>query len=149
SGRTFPVELTGPFLRDRDLFLGRVIRFREERHFIADSPYLLEASESEWLTYLERAAAPTRTRSAEEALQRHLRFGQDWRYWLEYICNGYAGERRGIVRLAGLPDRPSTLPHHDDYDPRSAAKCASRDDRDANRDDGDANRDDGDASHDD
>jgi hypothetical protein len=42
---------------------------------------------------------------------RHLRHGASERYWLEYILAAYAGERNGIVRLAGVPDRPETLPH--------------------------------------
>ncbi|MGE5788409.1 MAG: hypothetical protein ACM3ZE_27700 [Myxococcales bacterium] len=42
------VHLTGPFLRDRDLFLGRVLRFHTGEHFIAESPYLLFTSERAW-----------------------------------------------------------------------------------------------------
>jgi hypothetical protein len=47
---------------------------------------------------------------------RHLRYGASERFWLEYVMEGYAGGRRGIVRVAGVPDRPETLPHHPDYE---------------------------------
>jgi hypothetical protein len=30
--------------------------------------------------------------------------------------DAYAGERRGIVFLAGVPDRPELLPHSDEYE---------------------------------
>lgn len=51
-----------------------------------------------------------------DAVVRHLKQGSSERYWLDYIVHGYAGERRGIVYLTGIPDRPETLPHHADHD---------------------------------
>jgi hypothetical protein len=146
DGQALSVHATGPFLRDGDLVLARVVAFGEGR-FIADSPYLLEASERDWLAYFERVAdahAAQRDRSPasgakpsgkaqlsskqaarrrkeqqlkaaqntpSEAVVRHLRHGRSERFWLDYIVEGYAGERRGIARLAGVPDRPETLPH--------------------------------------
>jgi hypothetical protein len=142
------VLITGPFLRDEDLVLARVLRFGEGA-FIADSPYLLKASAQDWLAYLERVAGAhagsaadraAQARSlpagaklsarqlaerrkqrqlaasesgASEALVRHLKCGSSDRFWCEYILQAYAGERNGIVYLAGVPDRPETLPHAD------------------------------------
>lgn len=156
GGEALSVRTTGPFLRTGDRVLARVLPF-EGHYFIADSPYLLAATEEQWLAYLERvcrreSAAPhpdvsggaksaaTRPKlspkqqarlrqqkkaaahgSTPEALVvRHLKFGSSDRYWLDYIMNGYTGERRGIVRLAGVPDTPDTLPHHPNYDPEGA-----------------------------
>jgi hypothetical protein len=145
EGQALSVHATGPFLKEGDLALARVVAFGEDR-FIADSPYLLEASERDWLAYLERVAdahaaqrdrSPTsgaapgkpqltskqaaRRRKEQQlkavrntpsgAVVRHLRHGRSERFWLDYIVEGYAGERRGIARLAGVPDRPETLPH--------------------------------------
>jgi hypothetical protein len=146
SGVEIPVRLTGPFLRRKDLFLGRVFQFHTGEYFLADSPYRLMASEAAWLEYFDRVAAPdgevknrARTepgkrpsgkerknqaspRSNSEAqLVRHLRHGQSPRFWPEFITNAYAGHRNGIVALAGIPDRPETQPHHDDFDESTLA----------------------------
>lgn len=153
GGAPLAVRLTGPFLRTEDRILARVLPF-EDGYFIADSPYLLRASEAEWLDYLERVsraaaagnsnveAAPEEKRSARSAkltskararlrqqqklaarskapeavIVRHLKYGSSERYWLDFIADGYAGERRGIVYLAGVPDRPETLPHHEAFE---------------------------------
>lgn len=146
SGATLEVHTTGPFLRTGDRVLARVLKF-EGRSYISDSPYLLEASIQDWLDYFERAAsdatspAPKTTSAAKskltskqkaklkakqrvatpnDAIVRHLRFGESERFWLDYVMDGYAGERRGIVRLAGVPDRPDLLPHSEAYDATAA-----------------------------
>jgi len=141
SGAEIAVHLAGLFLRRNDLFLGRVFQFHTGEYFIVDSPYRLMASEADWLGYFDRVAAPdgdvknrarTETgkkhggkerknqaspRSNSEAhLVRHLRHGESPRFWPEFITNAYAGHRNGIVALAGIPDRPETQPHHDDFD---------------------------------
>jgi hypothetical protein len=142
-----PVALTGPFLLAGDRILARVLTFGGLA-FIADSPYLLQASEREWLDYLERVlyahdraaesdeatqrpkAAPKSQRAkllakqakqkralgqsgTKEVILRHLQQGASARFWFDYVMDGYDGERRGIVRLAGVPDRPETLPNGD------------------------------------
>jgi len=142
------VLVAGPFLRDEDLVLARVLRFGE-RAFIADAPYLLKASAQDWLAYLERVAGAHASSAADRAAQsrslpagaklsakqlaqrrkqrqlaasesgtgqalvRHLKYGASERFWCEYILQAYAGERNDIVYLAGVPDRPETLPHAD------------------------------------
>jgi hypothetical protein len=123
----------------------RVLSF-DDAHFIADSPYLLKASEQDWLDHLARIVAQQRvpgTTSAqpkasklsskeqarrrqkekskaarnepEAIIQRYLQFGLSDRYWFDYVMDGYAGERRGIVFLAGVPDRAELLPHSAEY----------------------------------
>lgn len=145
SGGACCVRLTGPFLRAGDFGLMRVLQFDNEL-FIADSPYLLQASEHDWREHLARIvalqqAAPSTSTSLktsklsskeqarrrqkdkaqasrhepEEIIRRYLRFGLSDRYWLDYIMDAYAGERRGIVFLAGVPDRPELLPHSAEY----------------------------------
>lgn len=56
GGAALAVRLTGPFLRTGDRALARVLHFRGSS-FIADSPYLLRASDEDWLAYLARAAS--------------------------------------------------------------------------------------------
>jgi hypothetical protein len=60
---------------------------------------------------LQQRKAAGRQGAPEAAVVRHLKYGRSERYWLDYIMDGYDGERRGIVYLAGVPDRPETLPH--------------------------------------
>jgi len=151
AGASFTAHLTGPFLRAEDaLIMARVVPFQGNL-YVADSPYLLTASQQAWLDYLERVGdAPaaigsqqalsardargqskltskqarlrkerlrTSNVTAEQLVRRHLKRGPTERYWLDYIMDAYAGERRGIVFLAGIPDRPQSLPHSDAYDP--------------------------------
>jgi len=147
GGDALSVRLTGPFLREGDLGLMRVLRF-EDALFIADSPYLLKASEEEWREHLARVVAqqrrPTeapaphkasklsskdqarrrqkdkaraRRDEPEEIVKRYLQFGLSERYWFDYVMDGYAGERNGIVFLAGVPDRVDLLPHSAEYEP--------------------------------
>jgi hypothetical protein len=145
GGGAFSARLTGPFLRQGDFGLMRVLRF-DDQLFIADSPYLLQASEGDWREHLERVVAQQRGPTAAQALQnasklsskeqarrrqkdkakagrnepeevvtRYLQFGLSDRYWLEYIMDAYVGERNGIVFLAGVPDRPELLPNSTEY----------------------------------
>jgi hypothetical protein len=145
GGTALSVRLTGPFLRPGDFGLMRVISFDSE-HFIADSPYLLKASEQDWLDHLARIVVQQQALGAtsasqrasklsskeqarrrkkdkaeaarnepEEIIKRNLQFGLSDRYWFEYVMDAYAGERRGIVSLAGVPDRPARLPHSTEY----------------------------------
>jgi len=152
GGSSLAVHLTGPFLRTNDRMLARVVPFRGKQ-YISDSPYLLMASEREWLDYFERvvasntrdspgAAAPShdprakhqvskkqsaRRRQQErsktqklapaQVVSRHLRRGPSERFWLDYVMDASAGERGGIVFLAGVPDRPELLPHSEHYAP--------------------------------
>lgn len=154
NGSALSVRLARACLEPGDRMLARVLSFGDGR-FIADAPYLLKASEAEWLDHLarataaepvvERPAAPrasqaklsakqqarlrqrqraARAQAPDAAVIRHLQRGPSERYWLSYIMDGYAGERRGVVYLAGVPDRTETLPHHDDYRPGAIADPA-------------------------
>lgn len=150
GGDALSVRLTGPFLRTGDFGLMRVLPF-EDGYYIADSPYLLQASEDDWREHLKRvvvqqgapkpasaaaSSAPSKasklsskelarrrqkekakaSRSEpEEVIKRYLHLGLSDRYWFDYIMDAYAGERNGIVFLAGVPDRPELLPHSAAY----------------------------------
>ncbi|MGC4068374.1 MAG: hypothetical protein QM784_27765 [Polyangiaceae bacterium] len=140
SGQEMRVLLTGPFLRNSDLFLGRVVRSATGKYFIVESPYVLHTAESEYLRYLERkvhavSAPPSDDKARfkgagqkrrskvfgghddrEVRVRRFLRQGDNARYWPEFIFNAYSGERNGIVALVGVPDRPETQPQHERFD---------------------------------
>jgi len=151
GGGAATVQLTGPFLRSGDFGLMRLMRF-DDSFFIADSPYLLQASEEDWLQHLARIVAeqqgpskpPTPAKSSavkssklsskeqarrrqkdkarasrhepEEIIKHYLKFGLSPRYWFDYVMDAYAGQRHGIVFVAGVPDRPELLPHATEYE---------------------------------
>jgi hypothetical protein len=154
GGAALRVRLTGPFLRTGDFGLMRVLPF-DGGFFIADSPYLLKASEKDWRDHLARVvarqqkSAPTLSSSKastlsskeqarrrqkekakagrnapEEIIEHYLHFGSSERSWLDYIMDAYAGERNGIVFLAGVPDRREILPHSDKYEPAPRAQLS-------------------------
>ncbi len=146
GGDALSARLTGPFLRKGDFGLIRVLQF-DDKFFVADSPYLLEANEEDWREHLARIVAqqqgspaapaaqkPSKLSSKEQArrrqkdkakasrkepeeiIKRYLQFGLSDRYWFDYVMDAYAGERRGIVILAGVPDLPELLPHSAEYE---------------------------------
>lgn len=63
----------------------------------------------------QKQAAAASRREPEQILAHYFKYGLSERYWFEYICDAYAGERDGVVALAGVPDRPELLPHSDQY----------------------------------
>jgi len=63
GGDAISVKTTGPFLRDGDLALARVLSF-DGRLFVADSPYLLKASAQDWLDYFQRVVESQRKTAA-------------------------------------------------------------------------------------
>jgi hypothetical protein len=82
------------------------------------TPYLLQGPDydTQWLAYCERVAAAAPAERGER-LARHFKAADDPRRWNEYIMNGYAGQNpAGLIVLLGVPDRPTTLPQHEDYD---------------------------------
>jgi hypothetical protein len=143
GGEPFALQLVAPVLREGDLILAHAVPFGGS-FYLPDRPYLLQASEGDWLAYFERVAGarpateaatgkPSGARSPltskqlarrrkqqkekafaltpDQVVIRHLRHGSSDRFWLDFILAAYAGERNGVVRLAGVPDRPETLPH--------------------------------------
>ena len=69
GGGTLSVGLTGPFLRAGDFGLMRVLQFGD-RFFIADSPYMLKASEGDWYLYLARIVAQQQGADSHPAPQK-------------------------------------------------------------------------------
>jgi len=145
GGGALSVGLTGPFLRAGDWGLMRVLQFddrsfiadspyllkaREEdwRQYLArvvaqqqgaastSAPQKAsKLSSKEQARRHQKDKARAARNEPEEIIRRHLKFGPSPRYWLDYVMDAYAGERRGIVFLAGVPDRPELLPHSHEY----------------------------------
>ena len=135
------VWLTGPFLRagdfglmrvlpfDNELFiadspyllktserdwlehLGRIVTQRTPSAATSSSTKAAKLSSKEQARRRQKDKAKAARNEPEEVIQRYLHFGLSDRYWFDYVMDAYAGQRRGIVFLAGVPDRPELLPH--------------------------------------
>ncbi len=66
----------------------------------------------------QRQRLKTQSSQPDLLIRHHLKRGNSDRFWLDYVMDAYTGERRGIVYLAGVPDRPESLPHSPHYRPR-------------------------------
>jgi hypothetical protein len=87
-------------------------------HISITTPYmLLGTTEQDWTDYFRRQQIAPSTAGLEERLHRHLKYGPEDRYWLEYIFKGYVNFLGDRIFLTGFPDRPQTLPHDDNFDP--------------------------------
>ena len=145
TGSALSVRLTGPFLRAGDFGLMRVLQFDDkffiadspylltagdedwrehltrivaQRQGLAAAPAPQKASKlssKERARKREKDKAKASRNEPEEVIKRYLQFGLSERYWFDYVMDAYAGERRGIVFLAGVPDRPALLPHSAEY----------------------------------
>jgi hypothetical protein len=95
-------------------------------HVALASPYLLEGSKREWLAYLDRQLRPSHSSPVandghfdEAAVTAFFKAYDEPRRFMEYIVDGYLGQNaEGSILLTGLPDRPESLPHHPDFDPK-------------------------------
>ncbi len=123
-------ELWVQFLEDYDI---RVLDFvmvrptllpaerealREVSHLCFTTPYVLRGqSLAAWWDYFERAAGELGVRLNEASYSRVMRGEGNPRRWLDFVFEGYVGQRhKNVVEIVGLPDLPHTLPHHQDYD---------------------------------
>lgn len=123
-------SLQGFELRVSELLLVRPIalptasaRTRGASHAIFATPYVVSGTNPEWVDYLEREAADLKVRLDGAVYEQLMRGRGNDRRWLEYVVDGYAGEREyNVVELRGIPDRPETLPNHLDHRPEDAFK---------------------------
>ncbi len=79
---------------------------------VITTPYLLiRTAPADWLTYLERAlgAHPAARRAQVYALL--MKYGENPRYWPEYVFEGYVNHQPGVVFLTGFPDIEASRPH--------------------------------------
>ncbi len=145
GGSAFSVRLLDPGLRAGDFGLMRVLGFEDAFYIADSPYLLTASVEewrdhcARVVARQQTPAAPSAPKSGsksgkkdktrkrrkngadasrkdpEQILAHYFKFGLSERYWLDYVRDAYAGERRGIVFLAGVPDRPELLPHPEPY----------------------------------
>lgn len=85
-----------------------------DHHVAFTTPYILQrASKEDWVVYLERSLDKVTGGDLRRRLYHLLKFGQHVNGWHEFIFQAYAGHQPDAIFLAGLPDKPETLPHAD------------------------------------
>lgn len=65
----------------------------------------------DWQLFLERTLGQTGETGRIEAYEQFMKYGLNRHFWNEFIFQGYANHTDHVVYLAGIPDRPDTLPH--------------------------------------
>jgi hypothetical protein len=80
-------------------------------HIGFTTPYILQASQTDWLNFLRRAMLPFKATSDREALHRLLKFGPEPNYWNEFVLKAYHHHQPDAIFLTGIPDLKDTLPH--------------------------------------
>jgi hypothetical protein len=89
----------------------------KSEHVVFTSPYVLIAPEAkQWIEYFDRIAAKHPDRPRIEAIERHLKWGTNARYWTEFVFEGYVNHRPGAIFLKGLPDIAQSRPHSREYE---------------------------------
>lgn len=79
-------------------------------------PYqLLGYSENEWLNYLKRHGIESGTENFEQRFYKHMKYGKDRNYWVEFTFWGYLQHRPDVIYLMGLPDNVASQAAHESF----------------------------------
>ncbi len=102
-----------------DLLLVRLVPqvlAQSTRYVMLTTPYqLIRQKPQEWLQYFARHAIIPDQMSSEEKLYRHMKYGKNPMYWIEFIFYGYCNYREEVIFMTGFPDQTHTQPAHNDY----------------------------------
>ena len=78
-------------------------------HVVFTTPYIvLRPGLADWLAYFARTLPKQRSAGDYE---RHMKYGPNRMYWLEYVFEAYVNHTSNAIYLAGVPDIPASLPH--------------------------------------
>jgi hypothetical protein len=80
------------------------------------TPYvLISHNRREWIKFIERSLPKTKVIEPILAYETFMKYGLNKNYWNEFIFCGYTNSTPNVIFLAGLPDKPETLPHSGYY----------------------------------
>lgn len=83
-------------------------------HAAITTPYILQhTAKADWIAYLDRSLATLAGDNMQSKLHHMLKYGRHPNGWNEFISQAYCGFQSNAIFLAGIPDRPKTLPHGD------------------------------------
>ncbi|MFT4623626.1 MAG: hypothetical protein ACI8PZ_002282 [Myxococcota bacterium] len=79
---------------------------------VITTPYLLVRTErADWLAYLDRALAAFPTDRRGQVYPILMKYGDNPRYWPEYVFEAYVDHAPDVVYLTGFPDIEASRPH--------------------------------------
>jgi hypothetical protein len=79
---------------------------------VITTPYLLfRTTPADWLAYLDRALAPYPDARRADVYPLLMKYGENPRYWPEYVFEGYVNHQPDVVFLTGFPDIEASRPH--------------------------------------
>lgn len=80
-------------------------------HVAFTTPYILMASQDDWMQFLQRTLMPFKSGNERQGLYRLLKYGPEPSYWNEFVFRAYHHHQPDAIFLAGIPDLQATLPH--------------------------------------
>ena len=89
-----------------------------DQHIAITTPYVIyNTSRRDWEDYFERVLPKLAIHPPLLAHNELLKYGLIPNYWNEYVFQAYANHLENAIYLAGIPDKPESLPH---FDPSSS-----------------------------
>ena len=73
--------------------------------------FLVFGSEEKWEAFFERSREKTKIEDKKRSYEFLMKYGVNRHYWNEYIIEAYVNNRNDMIRLAGFPDIPLSMPH--------------------------------------
>jgi hypothetical protein len=80
-------------------------------HVAFTTPYVLMASKSDWMQFLQRSLMHLGSGDVRQLLSQFLKSGPAANYWNEFVFKAYHHHQPDAIFLAGIPDLKGTLPH--------------------------------------
>jgi len=79
---------------------------------VITTPYLLiRSSRTHWIAYLDRALAAYPGDKHKQVYPLLMKYGENPRYWPEYVFEAYVNHESDVVYLTGFPDIEASRPH--------------------------------------
>jgi hypothetical protein len=79
---------------------------------VITTPYLLlHTTPAQWLAYVDRALGTYPADQRRRVYPLLLKYGENPRYWPEYVFEGYVNHQPDVVFLTGFPDLEASRPH--------------------------------------
>ena len=79
---------------------------------VITTPYrLIRSSRESWLAYLDRALAAYPAKRRKQVYPLLMKYGENPRYWSEYVLKAYVNHDSDVVHLTGFPDIAASRPH--------------------------------------
>ncbi|MBI2567816.1 MAG: hypothetical protein HYV63_12365 [Candidatus Schekmanbacteria bacterium] len=79
---------------------------------VITTPYvLIRTAPAHWLAYLDRALGSCPAEQRRKVYPLLMKYGENPRYWPEYVFAGYVNYQSDVVFLTGLPDIKASQPH--------------------------------------